>query len=102
MFKILGVFRIFESFEDLNPLDFYLRRHLKRSLRQTKERFYNIACFPRVVGAINGTHVKILSPGGEEAEVYRNRKGIFTINVASKRSVVTMNQEVCPHAIFYI
>ncbi|XP_018303528.1 putative nuclease HARBI1 isoform X2 [Mycetomoellerius zeteki] len=43
-----------------------------QSLRQTKEKFYNIACFPRVVGAIDG---------GEEAEVYRNRKGIFTINV---------------------
>ncbi|XP_018314287.1 putative nuclease HARBI1 isoform X3 [Mycetomoellerius zeteki] len=33
-----------------------------QSLRQTKEKFYNIACFPRVVGAIDGTHIKILSP----------------------------------------
>lgn len=34
-----------------------------QSLRQTKENFYNIAHFPRVVGAIDCTHVKILSPG---------------------------------------
>ncbi|XP_071631802.1 putative nuclease HARBI1 [Temnothorax longispinosus] len=52
-----------------------------QSLRDTKRRFYNIARFPKVVGAIDCTHVKIQSPGGEEAEVYRNRKGIFTMNV---------------------
>lgn len=52
-----------------------------QSLRHTKESFYNIARFPKVIGAIDCTHVKIQSPGGEEAEVYRSRKGIFTINV---------------------
>lgn len=34
-----------------------------QSLRHTKQKFYNIASFPRVVGAIDCTHVKILSPG---------------------------------------
>ncbi|KAJ3665365.1 hypothetical protein Zmor_000862 [Zophobas morio] len=43
--------------------------------------FYGIANFPRVVGAIDCTHIKITSPGGENAELYRNRKGYFSINV---------------------
>ncbi|XP_020298875.1 putative nuclease HARBI1, partial [Pseudomyrmex gracilis] len=63
-----------------------------QSLMHTKERFYNIARFPRVIGAIDCTHVKLLSPGGEEAEVYRNRKGIFSINV----------QAVCNSALKFV
>lgn len=43
--------------------------------------FYQIARFPRVIGAIDCTHVKIQSPGGNHAENYRNRKGWFSINV---------------------
>jgi hypothetical protein len=33
-----------------------------------------------VVGCIDGTHVQIESPGGDEA-LFRNRKGVFSINV---------------------
>lgn len=36
---------------------------------------------PNVIGFIDCTHVKIFSPGGVEAERYRNRKGYFSINV---------------------
>ncbi|KAJ3655790.1 hypothetical protein Zmor_014903 [Zophobas morio] len=43
--------------------------------------FFDIARFPRVIGAINCTHIKIESPGGENAEVFRNRKDYFSINV---------------------
>ena len=43
--------------------------------------FYEIANFPGVLGAIDCTHVAIQSPGGEYAELYRNRKGYFSINV---------------------
>lgn len=43
--------------------------------------FYNIAKFPATLGAIDCTHVAIQSPGGEQAELYRNRKGYFSINV---------------------
>ncbi|KAG5864224.1 hypothetical protein JTB14_035283 [Gonioctena quinquepunctata] len=42
--------------------------------------FYDIAHFPRVVGAVDGTHIRIQSPGGEDAEIYRNRKGYFSLN----------------------
>lgn len=43
--------------------------------------FYNIARFPRVIGAIDCTHIKIRSPGGHDAEIYRNRKRFFSLNV---------------------
>lgn len=37
--------------------------------------FYNKAKFPRVLGAIVCTHVRIQSTGGNMAEEFRNRKG---------------------------
>ncbi|XP_050024566.2 putative nuclease HARBI1 [Dermacentor andersoni] len=43
--------------------------------------FYEIAHFPGVTGCIDCTHVRIKSPGGDDAEVYRNRKGVFSVNV---------------------
>ena len=49
--------------------------------RNTVAKFYNIAKFPKVVGAIDCTHVRIQSPGGDDAEIYRNRKGFFSFNV---------------------
>lgn len=50
-------------------------------LRKTMEEFYEIARFPHVVGAIDCTHVKLQSPGGNQAENFRNRKGYFSWNV---------------------
>lgn len=50
-------------------------------LNQTSYQFYNIAQFPKVIGAIDCTHIAILSPGSERGELYRNRKGIFSYNV---------------------
>lgn len=46
----------------------------------TKNRFYQIANFPSVLGTIDCTHVAIQSPGGANAELYRNRKGYFSLN----------------------
>lgn len=43
--------------------------------------FYKIAKFPGVTGCIDCTHVRIKSPGGDDAEVFRNRKGYFSLNV---------------------
>lgn len=52
--------------------------------------FYRIARFPRVIGAIDCTHVKICSPGGDHAEYYRNRKGYFSLSV---QAIVNANLE---------
>lgn len=49
--------------------------------RNISQKFYNIAKFPKCIGAVDCTHIKILSPGGDNAEVYRNRKGFFSFNV---------------------
>ena len=46
-------------------------------LPQIKLDFWRIRAFPNVVGTIDCTHIKIPCPGGENAELFRNRKGFF-------------------------
>ncbi|XP_046408741.1 putative nuclease HARBI1 [Ischnura elegans] len=46
-----------------------------------KTKLFNVAGFPSVIGCIDGTHIPIQSPGGDNAELFRNRKGYFSINV---------------------
>ena len=46
-----------------------------------RQGFFNIARFPRCIGVIDCTHVKIQSTGGLYAEHFRNRKGFFSVNV---------------------
>ncbi|GLV37058.1 hypothetical protein CBL_21394, partial [Carabus blaptoides fortunei] len=41
--------------------------------------FYHKARFPNVVGALDCTHVKIQSPGRDNAELFRNRKGLLSL-----------------------
>ncbi|KAL5246154.1 hypothetical protein ACI65C_013562 [Semiaphis heraclei] len=43
--------------------------------------FSNIAGFVGVDGTVDCTHIPILNPGGNQGENFRNRKGIFSINV---------------------
>ena len=45
--------------------------------------------FPGVTGIIDGTHIRIKSPGGPDAELFRNRKDYFSINV----------QGICDHSL---
>lgn len=51
------------------------------ALRQTIEQFYSIAGMPGVVGAIDCTHIQIQRPSVENSEVFRCRKGYFSLNV---------------------
>lgn len=53
----------------------------REAMLESMSNFYRVCGFPRIVGCIDCTHIKILSPGGENAEIYRNRKGWFSINV---------------------
>ncbi|XP_044599579.1 putative nuclease HARBI1 [Cotesia glomerata] len=48
---------------------------------QNQVEFYQTAGFIRVVGCIDCKHVKVESFGGDDAEIFRNRKGHFSINV---------------------
>ncbi|VEN53564.1 unnamed protein product, partial [Callosobruchus maculatus] len=43
--------------------------------------FYRVARFPKVIGAIDCTLIRIQNPGGEDAEIYRTRKQYFGYNV---------------------
>lgn len=45
------------------------------------EDFYKMRQFPKVIGAIDCTHIKIQSPNKNIGEKFRNRKGYFSINV---------------------
>lgn len=49
--------------------------------RHTMQAFYSRSKMPGIIGAIDCTHVPIQSPGSDDAEIYRNRKGFFSINV---------------------
>lgn len=50
-------------------------------INKVQEEFYSISRFPRCIGALDCTHIKIQSPGGNNAEIFRNRKGFFSFNV---------------------
>ena len=52
-----------------------------KEIQKVKAEFYKIRQFPNVIGCIDGSHVPIQSPGGENAEIFRNRKGYFSVNI---------------------
>lgn len=45
--------------------------------------FYQMNNFPRVIGAIDCTHIRIQYPNSDVGEQFRNRKGYFSSNVQS-------------------
>lgn len=75
-----AIWRVAQAVASLRP-QFVKMPQGEREINQTKCNFFNLAQFPNVIGAVDCTHVKIISPGGVDAERYRNRKGFFSINV---------------------
>lgn len=49
-------------------------------VEQTREDFYEIAGFPNVLGAVDGTHIRVQAPNSDEAS-FVNRKNFHSINV---------------------
>lgn len=47
----------------------------------TQNEFFELGSFPQVIGCVDGTHIKIQCPGGDDGEIYRNRLKYFSINV---------------------
>lgn len=45
---------------------------------------YEVAEFPCVTGCVDYTHVRINSPGVDNAEVFRNRKGYFCFSITRR------------------
>lgn len=70
--------RVSEAIAGLRPR--FIRMPANDEIPRTQNNFFRVARFPRVVGAIDGTHIRIQSPGGEDGEIFRNRKGYFSIN----------------------
>lgn len=46
-----------------------------------RQKFYEIADFPGVVGCLGCTHIKIKNPGGNAAEIFRNKEGWHSFNI---------------------
>lgn len=59
----------------------YIKYPTENEKQLSQQNFYSKHGMPKVIGLIDCTHVPIVSPGGENAEVFRNRKGFFSINV---------------------
>jgi hypothetical protein len=72
--------QVSESIARLSP-NFIKMATNEEEVAKVKRDFFLKAKFPNCVGALDCTHVKIQSPGGEAPELYRNRKGVFSINV---------------------
>ncbi|XP_018367579.1 PREDICTED: putative nuclease HARBI1, partial [Trachymyrmex cornetzi] len=50
-------------------------------IHQNQKEFFQIAKFINVIGCVDCTHIKVESCGGRENELYRNRKGFFSLNI---------------------
>ncbi|XP_063394728.1 putative nuclease HARBI1 [Cydia fagiglandana] len=72
--------RVTEAIAALRP-DFISLPKSREEILAVQQDFYKIARFPRVIAALDCSQVKTISPGGDNAEIYRNRKGYFSLNV---------------------
>ncbi|GFQ97309.1 nuclease HARBI1 [Trichonephila clavata] len=61
------VHRVSEAIASLLP-DFIHLPVNREECKTVSRKFFNIARFPKVIGALDGTFVRIISPGGEDAE----------------------------------
>ena len=53
----------------------------RKEVPALQRKFHALGGIPAIVGAIDCTHIAVRSPGGDQAELFRNRKGYFSINV---------------------
>ncbi|XP_055909260.1 putative nuclease HARBI1 [Eupeodes corollae] len=72
--------RVSRALAELSPRYIQMPQTQNERLKAAKE-FFAVAKFPRTIGAIDCTHIRIQSPGGTDAENFRNRKGWFSLNV---------------------
>lgn len=73
------VHRVTAAIANLRP-QYVVFPQTAQTRRDVMNQFYSASGLPGVIGAIDCTHIPIQSPGGNEAELYRNRKGWFSIN----------------------
>ncbi|GFX51208.1 putative nuclease HARBI1 [Trichonephila clavipes] len=74
------VHRVSEAIASLLP-DFIHLQVNREECKTVSRKFFSVAGFPKVIGALDGTFVRIVSPGGEDVERFRCRKNFFALNV---------------------
>lgn len=62
----------------------------RNEILDAKVKFHRFCGFPLAIGAVDGTHIRIRSLGGDDAEYYRNRKTYFSMNCQ-----LTVSADVC-------
>ena len=58
----------------------FIRFPDRQTSQQVMEQFNQIADLPRVIAAMDCTHIKISNPGGDDSLRFINRKGFFSLN----------------------
>lgn len=51
-----------------------------QEILDAKAAYYKVGNFPLCITCIDGTHIRVQSFGGDDAETFRNRKTYFSIN----------------------
>lgn len=59
----------------------YIRFPTGDDLQKVREDFYAIAGMPGVIGCIDCTHIAIRRPTCDDSEIFRCRKGYFSLNI---------------------
>ncbi|GBO01216.1 Putative nuclease HARBI1 [Araneus ventricosus] len=70
------VLRVSEAIASLLPDYIYLPVNKE----ECQEKCFDISGFPSVIGALDCTFVRIVSPGGKDSERFRCRKNYFALN----------------------
>ena len=78
---VSNVIQAFTSELNSKASDFIKFPQEQEELSEVKRKFYDIARFPSVVGAIDGPHIPILNPSSDNDRLYINRHGYPSINV---------------------
>lgn len=66
----------------------------REEIHKNYKEFFDIGSFPTVIGTIDCTHIKIKGQGGNDGEIFRNRKQFFSINVQSVASADLRFQDI--------
>jgi hypothetical protein len=70
--------------------------------RNVMERFQHKFDFPHVIGAVDGTHIRIKKVNGDSGQYYINRKGYYSLNVQVSNIKVNIVHLKRPYATPYI
>lgn len=70
--------KVSKSIAKLKSLFVYMPK--ESEVNEVKERFHRMARFEGVIGAVDGTHIRIVCPGAVVRELYWCRKNYYSIN----------------------